>query len=269
MLKQLLACLDANLKLSWRNRLPVAIAGFAVVMTLLTWIPMMLVSTAAKYFELLKQIVRGVDGLAYWFTAAVAVLVLSQPLRTRSAKMVLTKPCPVEVWMGSHFLSGLLIAAVLYGISLLVGAVLSAFWGFSVYPGLLFITADGFCRTMILCSYMILLTTVFHPVVAVMIVLFFQENVFYYLLLWMNAWMRAADAAAKPAMHVLQAVFQFAYMAFPSYQPYAQETSSVYTTFRVEYADLRHLAVTALYTAVFAAFCFLAATLVIKRKRLN
>lgn len=269
MFRQLLVCLNANIKLSWRNRLPVAITGFAVVMTLLTWIPMMLLTTSAKQFELLKQIVRGVDGLAYWFTATVAVITLSQPLRSRCAKMVLTKPCPVEVWMGSHFLTGLLIAAALYGISLVVGLGLSAFWGLSVRQGLLFIILDGFCRTVILCSYMILLTALFHPVVAVMIVLFFQENVFYYLLLWMDAWMRVADTAARPAMQALRAAFEAAYTILPSYQPYAHATYAVYSAFRVSQADLKHLAVTFCYTAVFAAFCFLSATLVVKHKRLN
>ncbi len=267
--KQLRACLATNITFVWRNRLPVVVGSLFLGMALLTMLPALFLATPGRHLVLLRQLVSTLSGCVYWLSGAIALLTLSHHLRSRSVKLVLTKPCPLEVWLLANFLSVLAIAFVLDVIIWLVGAGCAALWGLSVQQGVAYLLFDSFCRTMIVCAYLILLTTLFHPVVAVLVAVMFQEGMFYMVLVWLSANVNATGGAVPPVLVVLKQAFQALYFLVPSYAPFLMDTAGVHQSLRVGAGDLAHLGSTLLYAVCFASFCFWGSDLVLRRKRLT
>lgn len=268
--KQLRACLVTNITFVWRNRLPVVVGSLFLGMALLTMLPAFFLATPGKHLLLLRQLVSTLNGCVYWLSGAIALLTLSHHLRSRSVKLVLTKPCPLEVWLLSNFLSVLAIAFVLDAIIWLAGVGCSALWGLPVQQGLAYLSFESFCRTVIVCAYLILLTTLFHPAVAVLVAVMFQEGTFYMMLVWLTAAVQATGGPAVPPILVaLKQAFEAFYFLLPSYAPFLMDTAGVHQSLRIGAGDLAHLGTTLLYAVCFASFCFWGSDLVLRRKRLT
>src|SRR2546429_1744369 len=103
-----------NLKFYLRNRLLTVLALALIFMTGLFAIPSLLVITTGQKLAVVKQIVTQLSFFGTTFTALLGLLTVSHHLHNRSLKMVITKPCPLEVWLLAHFLSAGLVAAGLY-----------------------------------------------------------------------------------------------------------------------------------------------------------
>ena len=270
MKRQLLSCIHINMKFAWRNRLPVVLGCLFLGMALLTSLPAMFLVTAGKHLFLLRHLVSTLTGFVYWLTGALALMTLSHHLRNRSAKLILTKPCPLEVWLLSNFLSVFAIACGLYLAVLVIGLGLAAIWSLPVQMGLAYVTLNEFCRTMIICSYLTLLTVVCHPVVAVMVTLMLQEGTFYYALLWLSAGLNATEfSAVHPILHTLKYVVQPLYFILPSYAPYAHESETLYASLRIAPGDMARLGYTVLYALCVASLCFWLSDAALRRKRLT
>jgi hypothetical protein len=266
MLDQLLLNTRVHLRFFARNRLLLA---FGLVMLLLfgvTLVPMVLFQSSSDRFNLLRSITGQMSGYALVFTASLGLFAISSHLRNRNVKMVLTKPCLPETWLASIFLSALLIAVAIHALLALAAALLSWFWGIPWQWGFVFVAADGACRAMIQMSLLTCLATAFHPVVAVLVALFFNEGTFYQLK-FLVAGAGTADGG-NARLTAAGVLCDSIYMILPMADPFADRTKEVYQSLRVGVGDWLSLGMAIGYSALLSAFLFLVTDYLLRRKRL-
>jgi len=259
-----------NLKLYQRSYLLIAVGLYWTFTTLLSLIPLLFAKSTSVQLRTFRTTVSSSQSLAFLLVAALGLLTVSYPLRNRSAKMALTKPCPLEMWQGANFLSPFLVALFLYGGILFFGLGCSFLWGLKVQSGLVYVTLDQLCRAVIVSSYLLLLTTLFHPVIAFTIAFLFHESIFYYyqyFLTWLAS--LSNDASSHPLLSLIQRVFGTIYMTLPCYEPYKHKTDSIYSTLEVSLRDGVIFAYTLVYALVFALFCYTLSLYFLKKKRLT
>ncbi len=266
MLSQLLLNTRVHLRFFARNRLLLA---FGLVMLLLfgvTMVPMVLFESSSDRFNLLRSITGQMSGYALVFTASLGLFAVSSHLRNRNVKMVLTKPCLPETWLASIFLSALLVAAGIYTLLAVAAAALSWFWGIPWQWGFVYVAVDGACRAVIQMSLLTCLATAFHPVVAVLIALFFNEATFYQLK-FLVAGAMAADGG-KPWLTAASILCDAFYMVLPMADPLADRTQNVYQALRAGGIDWLNLGITLGYSVLLSAFLFVVSDYLLRRKRL-
>jgi len=249
-----------------RNRLLLA---FGLVMLLffgLTLVPMFMFDTSSDRFNMLRQLTSQVSGYSLVFTASLGLFAVSSHLRDRNVKLVLTKPCLPEIWLASIFLSAFLVAAVIYTLVALGAAMLSLFWGIPWQWGFVFVAISGACRAIIQMSLLTCLATAFHPVVAVLIALFFNEGMFYQLKFYIAGSM-AADSGGSwlPLASVLCDAL---YTVVPMADPFGKSMEPVYASLRASGADWLNLLGAISYTALLSTFLFLTSDYLLRRKNL-
>ncbi len=268
MKRQLVACLNTHLKFSWRNRVPLAFAGLLLGLMLLTVLPMVLLMKSVDRLDLLIQTVRYLQRWIYVVIAALALISVSHHLQNRSLKMVISKPCPIEVWLLSPFLSVAAIAACLYAVVLTLAVGLALLWRIPIHPGLFFVTCNEFLRAMIISSYLILLASLFHPVIAAMVVLMMQEDQFYWLTILISKGLEATpDSPWRGWFLAATQISQAIYRTLPWYEPFARQTAHIHFGSPIGWGNLKYLAYTAVYTACFASFCFLISDWILRKRR--
>ncbi len=255
-----------HLRFYARNRLLLAFGLLMLLLFGLTLIPMLMMGTSSDRFNALRTITGQMSGYALVFTASLGLFAVSSHLRGRNVKMVLTKPCLPEIWLASIFLSALLVALAIY--SLLVGAALALSWYWSIpwQWGFVFVAVDGLCRAVIQMAFLTCLATAFHPVVAVLIALFFNESIFYQLK-YLVAGAIAADGG-KPWLMAASVVCDAFYVVLPMAEPLSNRTEKVYSSLRVGGGDWLSLVGVLGYSALLSAFFFLVSDYLLRRKRL-
>jgi hypothetical protein len=266
MLDLLLLNTRVHLKFFARNRLLLALAfvvsgGFA-----LSLVPAVFMVTTISRFELLRLIVTQLGSMTLLVTSSLGLFAVTAHLRSRSLKMVVTKPCPPEVWLGSIFLAGSIVTAGLHLAMAAIAAIFSFAWGVPYQTGFAFIAIDGFLRAMIWFSYLTALAVAFHPVVAVLLALLLNEGTLYGL-----KFMIAASVKAKGSSWLLAAASRLVdavYMILPMLEPLSDKTSDIYSSLRTVSADWPLLLEIAGYTALVMAFFYCLSDLLIRRRSL-
>jgi hypothetical protein len=269
MIRQLLACVKVNYIFYRRNSLLVVVALLLVGGLILMALPSVFLEGAAKKFDAVRKILESLNTFLYLFTALIALVTVFQHLRDRSLKMVITKPCPISVWMLANFAGALLLMAALYTIVYLVAGILFWAWHVPFQSGLVYEWLYAVCRAAILFSYLTLLTTLVHPVIAGMIAVFLREGTFYYTyLLVAGIYPHVDHPMLKTVLRALKPALYAGYMVAPIYSPYEKEAQAVASSLRIQPGDLAGLGYTVLYTFVFAAFCYALSTILLQRRRL-
>lgn len=126
---------------------------------------------------------------------------------------------------------------------------------------------DGACRAVIQMSFLTCMATAFHPVVAVLIALFFNEGMFYQLK-FLVAGAIAADGS-KPLLMPASVLCDAFYLVMPMADPLSKQTESVYRALRASSSDWLNLGITLGYSVLLSAFLFLVSDYMLRRKRLT
>jgi hypothetical protein len=200
------------------------------------------------------------------FIAALGLFVISSHLRNRSVKMVLTKPCRPETWLGSVFLSAALVGLAIFAIILSFGLVLCLIWGIPIQTGFFYLALEQFLHALIVFGYLSFLAVVMHPVPAVLLALMFNEQVFYQLRIALLTGIKTTGGSILLAP--LEKLTYLIYMVLPSFGPYAEKTGAVQESMRASAAEWTALGQVALYA--FAAFglFYLLSDFALRRKNL-
>jgi hypothetical protein len=263
---QLLLNTRVHLLFLARNRLLLAFGLVMLLLFGLTLFPMFMFDTSSDRFNMLRQLTAQVSGYSMVFTASLGLFAVSSHLRERNVKLVLTKPCLPEIWLASIFLSAFLVAAVIYMLVALGAAMLSWFWGIPWQWGFVFVAISGACRAIIQMSLLTCLACAFHPVVAVLIALFFNEGMFYQLKFFI-AGSLAADSD-RPWLVLASVLCDAIYTVVPIADPFEKSMQPVYLSLRASGADWLNLIGAVGYTALLSAFLFLTSDYLLRRKNL-
>jgi ABC-type transport system involved in multi-copper enzyme maturation permease subunit len=263
---QLLANTVTHLRFYRRNRLLVLVGLLIVILFLISIGPTAF--TASKKFDTIQALVSTAEGYLILLAALVGLVTISHHLRSRSLKLVITHPCPMETWVLSHFAAALCVVSMLFMGILALALGLFAAWGVPVQWGIVYVLLQSLCSAMVIFAFLLFLSTVVHPVVAALIALIFNPDS----LRWMITIIRA-QMELHPDGHfmtldpLLMTVFQGLYMVWPEYYPFAEQTARLQGSYRVAAGDGYLVFLTVLYSLLLCALSFFLTTAVLNRKR--
>lgn len=257
-----------HLRFFARNRLLHACGAVFLVVAALTILNASIFTTAGGHVKLVQQIGETLLSLLRFFAPALGLLLVFSHVRDRSLRVVLTKPQPPEMWL----LSGLLaIAAVALSLHLAVlglETVLALVWRIpALLPGLVYAALDSFARSLVSVGYLTLLATLFHPVLAVLILSLLNEES-----LGGIREMLALNVAASPGGVLSWLGERFSavlYYAVPMLDPFGERTGEAVSTFRLTGETWLYLAARGGYALVALTASFAIAAAAFRRKSWN
>jgi len=255
----------ANFAYYRRSRLLLSFGLVFLLLTGLSSLPALFIGSGVKDFNALQGIFSGLNDVLLFLAAAVGLFIISSHVRSRSLKMVFTKPCPPATWLASACLSAVAVSLMLNVVVLGSAVALSFIWHLPVRGALVFISMDNFIVSIGLIAYMILLASLVHPAIAVTFALIFSAEMFYGAQEWTQGIIRSGNH--RLPLFALDRVFHFLYMILPMWHAFAQKTQNVYSSYRVLPGDWKYLIYSLSYTLALSAFCFFVAVFAFQRKR--
>lgn len=266
-MKAFYANLVADLILYRRNRLIALVAIFMGIIWGTMLIPSFLFMSVRDKFQIIQMLVEQSQWFVLIFVGALAVMTLSYNFNQRCFKMVITKPCPVEVWLAAHLAALLLVSAILHLILLGTALILFEIWHIPLQGGVFYLVCESFVRVALVVSVVTFLISVMHPFLAVVLMLLAHEDTFLNLLTWISAAeVEATKFWAKVGYIVAEGVVYGLYLIVPSYSLMSDVAANVHRTWRMGWGDIPPLVWGVLY-ALIAGICFFALSALALRRR--
>lgn len=169
------------------------------------------------------------------------------------------------MWLGSAFLSAVIVSLLLNLAALACAAGLSLIWHVPVRAGLLFISVDSFMASVGMIAYMMLLASFMHPAIAVTFALIFNAGLFYSVQEWTQAVIRSGNSHI--GLRVLEKIFHSLYILLPMVHAFDEKTEGIYTSLRVLPSEWKYLLFALGYALALSAFCYTASVYALYRKR--
>jgi hypothetical protein len=157
------------------------------------------------------------------------------------------------------------VSLLLHVIVLGGAAAMSLIWHLPVRAGLLFVSADTFIVSVGLIAYLMLLTMLFHPAVAVTLALIFNADLFYEFQRWAEVVIRSGNSSL--ALRALERFFHYVYLVLPMVYAFGKKTEGIYSSLRVTHGDWKYLLYSFGYVAVLSAFCFFVSLFALQKRR--
>jgi hypothetical protein len=255
----------ANLTFYRRSKLLWAFTLIFLAMMSLDFLPAIFRNSTTTSFNSLQEFTSWLTVLIMILSAGLGLFVISSHIRSRSLKMVFTKPCSPALWLASAMLSGALASLVLTFIVFTGTVALSLFWHLPVRTGLAYICLDTFIASIGVMSYMVLLASLMHPAIAVAVVLIFNAEIFLSFETWARGMIRGGNHSWL--LCVLEHLFHGLYIALPAFYPFGKETKAIYEHIRVSHGDWRYILYSLGYSLALSAFCYFIALFALERRR--
>ncbi len=268
MINKLLECGKVNLKLYYRSKLILGVAGLLLLLTPLFGLNFFFQLGELGRFEMLQKIHGGILLFIYLLTGALGLVTLSRPLKQKTIKLIVTRPCSYEILIGSHFLSALGISLVAFLATTLGTSLLFPLLGITYQTGIWFVTFDWFIRASILFSVLMLLSLFVRPILAALITLFLNPSMIRHWLLTISARLEImAKSQATGWLSFLRYLLIGLYGFLPVYGPLSGETSQIHSSYQVsQFGDWSYLFYAGLYALVIGSFCFWLVAFVLRRR---
>jgi hypothetical protein len=254
----------SHLRLYRRSRIVLGVGLVIIGIWSLAMLPMFFGGTASARFTQLQQLSAQLSGLGWMLSAALGLYVTSTHLRNRSVQVILTRPGSPQVWLGSVFVSALLVAVALQAFGALVTFLLSILWDVPYQVGFAYLAIDAVFEAAIIIAMLTTLGAVFHPVVALLLALLFSEGTFF--ALRYGADLLTAQGEGGWLVRIGRPLVIAIHTLLPMVDPFAAQTAEVGRAMRVSGADWAYLLATAAYSLAVTAVCFLLADAALRRR---
>jgi hypothetical protein len=256
-----------HLRFYKRSRL---VLGFALLVGGL-WaaqlIPFFFLSSTGSRFELLKGISEQCRTLGWFLAAGLGLFTVSSHLRSRSVELLMTRPGRPHVWLASIFVASF---GVAFGIQLLAALVtvgLSIAWDIPYQAGFAFLSVKSLFETMIVISFLTMLGTALHPVIAALVAIIVNDQTLYGLN-YMFQGLASADLGGA-WLDWVASLLRAVYLALPMLDPFGEQTASVAATLRVSRGDWTYLAAIAAYSLTVTFIFFVLSDEVLRRRSIK
>jgi hypothetical protein len=254
----------SHLRFYRRSRIVLAVGLVILGFWSLEIFPVFMVGTASNRFNQLRSVANQLTMLGWFLSAGLGLYVTSSHLRNKSVQVILTRPGSPQIWLGSVFLSSLILAAATQVIGAVITFMLSVAWSVPYQMGFLYLAVDAVFEAAIVIAFLTTLGAVVHPMVALLIAILFNEGTFGALRYQTS--IMVTQGVGGGAMSTLNAVVVGLHEALPMLDPFARQTAEVGKTLRVSASDWGYLAATAVYTLAVTAICFLVSDLALRRR---
>lgn len=268
-MKQFQANLVASLIFFRRNRLVVLVGLLLCFMWGATLIPSLIFMSASDKFTLIRSMLEQSQGFVLVFVAVMAVMAVAYNINNRCLKMVVTKPCPPEMWLLAHYAAVLLVALVLQALILAAGIVLFKVWHIPMQWGVFYLFAESFLRIVTVVSILSFLVSVMHPLLAIVLMTLANEGTFYGLLILLSAVLTGATGHVKMLYNIANVAVYALYLVVPSYSPFERQVQVIHSSLRMGWGDVKWLGLTLIYTVLVTALFYTLTAIVLRRRRLT
>jgi hypothetical protein len=255
----------ANFAYYRRSRLLIAFLLISLLLTALQCLPALFTDSGVQAFNTLQGIFSTLNLYLLLLAGCLGLFIISSNLRSRSLKMVFTKPCPPSVWLASAFVSAVAISLLL-NLTVLGGAVVLSFcWHLPIRAGLVFISVDTFLASVGIIAYLTLLASLVHPAIAVTFAVIFNAGAFYDMQLWTRSTIHSGNSSVS--LRILDRLFYYLYILLPMFHAFEKRTEGIYSSMRVLHGEWKYLLYSFGYVLALSAFCYLVALSALQRKR--
>jgi len=266
--EQLFANIKTNFKFLFRNLLLLLI----IIIFALTILQNLLISSFTHQsninrFDTIQTIVGITQGFSNVLVISIGVLIVFSHFRGRSLKMIFTKPCLPETWLLSLFLTVVISAAVLYLFSFLVASCLFMVWKIPYQWGLLYLTAREMLTTCATSLTLLMLCLIVHPILAVFVLLTFQESSFYFFVTQLEALLRITSSTSSFFLSLAKQFAYAIYMILPA-DLFGTESQKIKLSWLMTGKDALHLGIIFIYTVLLSALLFFLSLMLLRKKRL-
>lgn len=265
MVELLKANLLAHFAYYRRSRLLLAFVLVFLLLTGLSSLPALFAHSGVQSFYSLREIFSSLNGFLLFLAGGLGLFIISSHLRSRSLKMVFTKPCSPAVWLLSAFMAAVAVCLLLNTIVLASAVALSLGWHLPVRAGLVFVSLNTFIASVGIIAYLMLLTMLVHPAVAVAFALIFNADLFYDAQLWAQATIRSGSSSWF--LRVIERLFHYLYLLLPMVYPFGKKTESIYSSLRVLHGEWAYLLYSFGYALALSAFFYFLALFALQRRR--
>jgi hypothetical protein len=261
------AHLAVHLKFLSRSRVLLGFVILIVAGSSIAMLPALFFETSTNQFAVLKMAANHLHWSASMITSGLGLFALWSHRRTRTIKMVATKPSHFGGWVASIFVAAAAVGLAAHAAVATLTAVLSLYWGVPYQSGFLFIAADSFIESLVLLAFLTALGAALHPVLAVLAVFLFNEGTFGFLATILAG---AANAgAAVPLAAVWQKIVTALYYVAPAFGPFDHKTEALHQSLRATTSDWRYLAASLAYAMLACAFGYVATIVFLRRQQLT
>lgn len=257
----------ADLRFFRRNRLLLVLGLLFLVVTAISCVFSLVGGSGTSRFDLLRSTVSELNEFAVLFSGGLALFLVSSHVRNRSLKMVFTRPCLPETWLAAGFAAVLSVSAILFA-AILSGAVFfSLLWKVPFQSGFVLAALEAMGRSGVVAGFLFLLTLLVHPVVAVFLVVLFNEGTFYSLRFLLLTAIKTTGG--NPILPFLEKGTYLVYIVLPSFSPYGERMESVHGSMRAAPADWKTLGSIWLYAVAACGLFYFLSVFALRRKTLS
>lgn len=268
--KILKANIKVNLQFYRRNKLLLLIGILFLGIVGMTMIPSILFSTSNERFFLIITIFKTVTWFMSMMLALIALMSVWYHRSNKCIKLVFTRPCSPEKWVLGHFLSAALVFAAGLLLALLFYVSASLIWGIPLQRAITVSIIVSFVHGMLIYSYLLLLSSLMHPIVAGFIALVFSEGVFYWLAMMCQASAESiTNTALSFVLYTLKNIFGSIYYVLPTMSPFEDKLQKLSTGLRISRAEWKYIAGILIYFLIFSAFSYFVTVYSLRKKRIN
>lgn len=269
MYNKLIINIKNNLKLYKRSKLLIVLGIIFFCFYGLITLPTLFMASSSSKLNVILKILNSFNGFSTIFLVILMLVGLISPIKNRSLKMIITKPCLPEIWLLSNYISAIFIAFLLNLVIFLIVSGLFLLWDMPFQWGLVYIFLHRFFQAIVLLSYITLLALAVDTWGAVVFGIFLTERFFFF---FSNMFLALKDSVTnnfgKGILLVFQKIFYFIYFLLPVSEPYSKETGTVSRSLRLVSSDWKYLAFSLLYTILISVFLYLLSAEFLNKKRL-
>lgn len=263
-----LANFVAHLAFFRRNRLVVLVGVLLAGVWCMSLIPSLFFISARDKFQMIRMLLEQSHGFILIFVAGLALMTIAYNFNQRCFKMVVTKPCPPEVWLLALYAAVMLVAVVLYTLITVAALAMFLVWHIPLQWGIFYLLGESLLQAMVVVSVLSFLVSVMHPFLAVVLMGLANEGTFYGLLVLLSAGASHATQAGAALGYKIASVTTYGfYLLVPSYSLFERKVAKLHSALRCDWPDLKWLGLSLLYTLLMGALFFALTALALRRRR--
>lgn len=203
----------------------------------------------------------------YIISCVMAVMLISEHLKSRCIKMVLTKPCPPEAWVGAIFMSIIIISATITIATIIYTVIYFSIGKIEFRSEFICFIIYMFFSSLVAVSFLATLAFLFSPVISVMIAIFFNPA-------WISGFY---SMMATSILHgtgnlfeiILTPLFFLIYIASPIYGGFIDPSKFLSKTNLIAGSDWVVLGLYAIYAILFSILMFLISVFILRKRTLS
>lgn len=268
MMRQIIANYKINIKYLKRNKLILISLIFFIFIFTINIISSYKSISKAQSLRIITYNFDFINTIGLILIIIIGITILSSHIKNRSIKMIFTKPCTIESYLISIFLTGFTLSIFISIINIIYFVVFSIIFNIPIQTGVYFIGLEFFFRNLWVFSLIVFLSIIFHPVLIVVIIFILNEFMLYNLITSTEMYVRTAETAiSKIIAPLLNNIITLFFYITPTLQPYSIERHQIFYSFYINgFGEIKYFIFSYGYFIILTMLFYFLSVYFLKRK---